>query len=144
MSKSDKSFISQRFTAAKILVPNRSKFLITLQRSLKQEDTHTHLHGQQVRQLWLLPESAEVRANRKVQGFGHFLKREIPTSGKIFLPCVSKIDWLNCTYLFIHLFIHYYLLAKQHTWNCWLITLSIQRQQINTSLFTNHNLRCEN
>ena len=53
-----------------------------------------------------------LRANRKVQGFGHFLKREIPTIAKILIPHVSQIDRLNCLH------------AKKFTWNCWLIALS--------------------
>ena len=54
-------FISQRFTAAKILVLIRNKYLITLLRLVKQEQnflhTHTHTHarththGRQVTQL---------------------------------------------------------------------------------------------
>ena len=51
-------------------------------------------------------------ANWKVQGFGYFLKQEIPTIAKILIPCVSQIDRLDCLH------------AKKFTWNCWLIALS--------------------
>ena len=92
------------------------KLCLTLWSHCYKKISHTQTKSfLQVRQL--------VMAIRKVQSFGHFLKRKIPTSEKIFFfrACLKSIIVL--------------MRAKQLTLNCWVIALSKILHNISTLFF---------